>query len=52
MDAGVLLSTIQRWLGHHNISQTPTYLAANGGGDADAMRAFEQASPGYCRKLP
>ena len=44
MDAGVPLATIQRWLGHHNISQTSTYLAASGGGDTDAMRAFEQAS--------
>jgi integrase len=44
MDAGVPLATIQRWLGHHNISQTSTYLAATGGGDADAMRAFEQAT--------
>jgi integrase len=44
MDMGVPLATIQRWLGHHNISQTSTYLAASGGGDADAMRAFEQAS--------
>ena len=43
MDAGVPLATIQRWLGHHNISQTSTYLAASGGGDADAMKAFEQA---------
>jgi integrase len=42
MDAGVPLATIQRWLGHHNISQTSTYLAASGGGDADAMRAFEK----------
>jgi len=44
MDAGVPLATIQRWLGHHNISQTSTYLAATGGGDADAMRAFEVAA--------
>jgi site-specific recombinase XerD len=44
MDAGVPLATIQRWLGHHNISQTSTYLAASGGGDADAMRAFEVAT--------
>lgn len=44
MDANVPLATIQRWLGHHNISQTSTYLAASGGGDADAMRAFEQAT--------
>ena len=42
MDAGVPLATIQRWLGHHNISQTSTYLAASLGGDADEMRAFEQ----------
>ena len=44
MDAGVPLSMIQRWLGHYNISQTSTYLAATGGGDAEAMRAFEQAA--------
>lgn len=44
MDAGVPLATIQRWLGHHNISQTSTYLAASGGGDAEAMRAYEQAT--------
>ncbi len=44
MDAGVPLATIQRWLGHHNISQTSTYLAATGGGDAEAMKAFEVAS--------
>jgi integrase len=37
----VPLATIQRWLGHHNISQTFTYLVALHGGDAD-MRAFEQ----------
>lgn len=44
MDAGVPLSTIQKWLGHANIAQTSTYLAATGGGDADAMQRFEQAS--------
>jgi integrase len=44
MDAGVALATIQRWLGHHNISQTSTYLAASLGSDDDAMRAFEAAS--------
>ena len=44
MDAGVPLATIQRWLGHHNISQTSTYLAASGGGDAEAMRAFAIAT--------
>lgn len=42
MDAGVPLRTIQQWLGHYNISQTSTYLAATGGGDAEAMLAFEQ----------
>ena len=42
MDAGVPLATIQRWLGHHNISQTSTYLAASLGGDESAiMRAYE-----------
>jgi len=42
MDAGVPLATIQRWLGHHNISQTSTYLSASLGNDADDMEAFEQ----------
>jgi integrase len=42
MDAGVPLSTIQKWLGHANIAQTSTYLAATGGGDADAMKTYEQ----------
>ncbi len=28
MDAGVPIATIQRWLGHTNVSQTSTYLAA------------------------
>jgi hypothetical protein len=27
---------------HHNIGQTSTYLAASGGGDADAMKLFER----------
>lgn len=42
MDAGVPLATIQRWLGHHNISQTSKYLAASLGADADDMAAYEQ----------
>jgi hypothetical protein len=42
MEAGVPLATIQRWLGHHKVSQTSTYLAATGG--ADAMRLFEPAT--------
>jgi len=42
MDAGVPLATIQRWLGHHNISQTSTYLSASLGADADDMRVFEE----------
>lgn len=43
MDAGVPLATIQRWLGHANISQTSKYLAASLGGDESAiMRAFEE----------
>jgi hypothetical protein len=44
MDAAVPLGTIQRSLGHHNISQTSKYLAASLGNDDDAMRAFEAAS--------
>lgn len=43
MDAGVPLATIQRWLGHHNISQTSKYLAASLGGDESTiMEAFER----------
>jgi hypothetical protein len=39
----VALATIQRWLGHHNISQTSKYLAASLGGDESAMmRAYEE----------
>ncbi len=41
MDAGVPLATIQRWLGHFNISQTSTYLGASLGGDEQDMQAFE-----------
>ena len=42
MDAGVPLATIQRWLGHDNISQTSTYLACTTTGDHEAMCVFEQ----------
>jgi integrase len=42
MDAGIPLATIQRWLGHHNISQTSTYLGASLGADALEMRAYEE----------
>ena len=42
MDAGVPLATIQRWLGHHNISQTSVCLGASLGGDGDDMARFEQ----------
>ena len=42
MDAGIPLATIQRWLGHANISQTSTYLGASLGGDEQDMRAYEE----------
>ena len=42
MDAGIPLATIQRWLGHANISQTSTYLGASLGGDELDMRLFEE----------
>ena len=42
MDAGIPLATIQRWLGHTNISQTSTYLGASLGGDEQDMRLFEE----------
>ena len=41
MDAGVPLATIQRWLGHANISQTSTYLGASLGADEQDMYAYE-----------
>jgi integrase len=41
MDAGIPLATIQRWLGHANISQTSTYLGASLGADELDMRAYE-----------
>jgi hypothetical protein len=43
MDAGVPLATIQRWLGHANISQTSIYLGASLGGDEQDMHAYEAA---------
>ncbi len=42
MDAGIPLATIQRWLGHANISQTSTYLGASLGADEQDMRMFEE----------
>jgi integrase len=51
LDGGVALTTIQKWLGHATLAQTATYLAATAGGDAEAMRAFEQAE-GRLAPLP
>lgn len=42
MEAGVPLATIQRWLGHTNISQTSTYLATTTAGEHEAMRQYEE----------
>ena len=41
MDAGIPLATIQRWLGHANISQTSTYLGASLGRDERDMEHYE-----------
>jgi len=41
MDAGIPLATIQRWLGHANISQTSKYLGASLGADELDMRTYE-----------
>ena len=43
MDAGIPLATIQRWLGHANISTTSRYLGASIGSDELDMRAYEAA---------
>jgi integrase len=42
MEAGVPLATIQKWLGHTNISQTSTYLATTTAGEHEAMRRYEE----------
>lgn len=42
MDAGIPLATIQRWLGHANISQTSTYLGASLGADELDMLTYEK----------
>ena len=41
MDGGLPLGTIQRWLGHKNISQTSTYLSGTPASDHDALRQYE-----------
>jgi integrase len=41
MDGGVNLATVQRWLGHSNISQTSTYLAGTVSSEHDAMMQYE-----------
>jgi integrase len=41
-EAGVPLVTIQKWLGHANISQTSTYLATTMAGEHEQMRKFEE----------
>jgi integrase len=43
LEGGVPLHTIQRWLGHTNISQTSTYLAVTDSGSHEAMARFDQA---------
>lgn len=42
LELGASLGQIQRWLGHHNISQTSTYLGASLGNDADEMRKLDE----------
>jgi integrase len=42
MDAGVPMGTIQRWLGHANVSQTSTYLETTTVGEYEAMRRFDE----------
>src|SRR4029079_15080372 len=43
MDCGLVpIATIQRWLGHVNVSQTSTYLAGPSAGEHDHMRRFDE----------
>jgi integrase len=44
MESGVTLATIEKWLGHANISQTSRYLATTTLGEHEAMRRFEERS--------
>jgi integrase len=41
MDSGVPIATIQKWLGHENVSQTSTYLAGSTEAEHAAMAKFE-----------
>ena len=41
MDGGVPIATIQRWLGHSNVSQTSTYLAGTQTSEHDALARYE-----------
>jgi integrase len=41
MDGGVPIATIQRWLGHANVSQTSTYLAGTETSEHDHMARYE-----------
>jgi integrase len=41
MDGGLPLATIQRWLGHTNISQTSVYLAGSSTSEHEALRQYE-----------
>jgi len=43
LDAGIPLHTIQRWLGHANLSQTSRYLNVTDTGSHDAMARFDAA---------
>jgi integrase len=42
MDGGIPIGTIQRWLGHSNVSQTSTYLAGTQTSEHDHMAAYEK----------
>jgi integrase len=52
LDAGVPLHTIQRWLGHTNISQTSTYLAVTDTGSHEAMARFDAARQAPAQSSP
>jgi integrase len=41
MDGNVPIATIQRWLGHSNVSQTSAYLAGTSTSEHDAMARYE-----------
>lgn len=48
LDGGVNIGTVQRWLGHSNVSQTSSYLSGVQSSEHDAMRRYEERQEEFC----